>query len=217
MGDILMDENALFVLAVDSNYEPATNAGFLYREASVYPYLEKQGLRVVRCQGKMARRYIVEDEIKKSHISFLTGVGHGLDDVFTGDHEDPIFAVGVYNPSEVKSKIVHFLSCQTAKALGPDFVVSGCLAYFGYDINFTFSLDEPNIFFECDSEIDYAIADRCAADEVYRRVYALMTKRIGELDAAGRTYTASILETNRDHLCAPSLHSRWGSITARLT
>jgi hypothetical protein len=72
------------------------------------------------------------------NVVYLTGVGHGFPNSYTGDNLDPIFSVGQFGSKEVSGKIVHFLSCETAATLGPAFVAKGCRAYFGYSDNFTY-------------------------------------------------------------------------------
>jgi hypothetical protein len=209
-------EVEVVVVGIDSNYEPVTKAGWEYRKKHVYPYLQKNGFKVTRFEGKLARRYLVAPEVAKPNVDYVTGVGHGLEDLYTGDYGDQIFKVGQYSPEESRGKIAHFLSCQTARRLGPDFVVHGCRAYFGYDVNFTFTWDSSAVFFECDSEIDRAFGDGLAAGQVYRRVYNHYTKRIDQLRAAGKDYVAATLETDRDHLCAPSVANHWGDKKAKL-
>jgi hypothetical protein len=205
------------VLGIDSNYESVTLAGFEYREKHVYPYLRKKGLAVKKLQGPLARRHYVAPEARKPEVAYLTGVGHGLHNLYTGDHGDVVFQVGNYHPDEVAGKIAHFLSCQTARELGPDFVRNGCRAYFGYDENFTFYMAQKDIFFECDSEIDKTFADGLSAAQVYDRVRKLYDRRIAQLRAAGKLYVAATLEFDRDHLrCPSSGGTSWGDATAKL-
>jgi hypothetical protein len=209
-------ELAVTVLAVDSNYEPVTKAAFDYRQEKVYPYLEGKGFTLARCQGPLARRIYVASEARGADVVYITGVGHGSYTAYTGDHYNIIFEVGQYHAEEAAEKVVHFLSCQTAAELGPDFVENGCRAYFGYDENFTFYMAFADTFFECDSEIDRGFADGLAADEVYERVITLFNQRIADLESAGHDYVASVLEYDRDHLMAPSVDARWGDPAARI-
>jgi hypothetical protein len=209
-------ELELKALAIDSAYEPVTKAGYDYRQEHVYPYLEAKGFGILRCQGKLARRTYVAPEAVREDVTYVTGVGHGSQTTYTGDHGDYIFSVGEYQPEEADGKVVHFLSCQTAAQLGPDFVENGCRAYFGYDVNFTFFMDYADVFFECDSLIDRAFADGLTAEEVYDRVIDLYDARIAELEEAGHDYVAAALETDRDHLCSPSVDARWGDPAATI-
>ena len=59
-------------------------------------------------------------------------------------------------------------------------VKHGCLAFFGYDVQFTFPTKTADVFFECDSEIDRAFAEGITAEEVYQRVQDLYERRIKE-------------------------------------
>lgn len=205
-------------LGIDSNYEPVTRAAFQYREEHVYPYLQAKGFTVKKLQGPLARRHYVAAEAKKAEVEYLTGVGHGSYNLYTGDHGNVLYRSGDYHPDEVRGKIVHFLSCQTARDLGPDFVRNGCRAYFGYDENFTFQMAEKDTFFECDSEIDRAFAEGLSAAQVDERVRGLYDRRIADLRAAGKLYVAATLEFDRDHLrCPSSGGADWGDPEAKLS
>jgi hypothetical protein len=209
-------ETDVTALAIDSNFEAVTRAAFNYRQQNVYPYVEGKGFAVVRCQGPLARRHYVAPEAGRPNVAYMTGVGHGSYDTYTGDYYDPIFRVGHYTQEEANGKIVHFLSCQTARTLGPDFVRQGCRAFFGYDENFTFVMADAAAFFECDSAIDRAFADGMTAAQVYDHVGTLYNQRIADLRAAGKLYSAATLEFDRDHLRAPASGSQWGDPKAKL-
>ena len=210
-------EMDMVVLAIDAAFEIITQAGFNYRQENVYPYLQKKGFAIKRSQESLARRLYVAPEARKPHVIYMTGVGHGGYDSYTGDFYDTIFSVGNYSYEECQGKIVHFISCETARDLGPDFVSHGCRAYFGYDENFTFLLDSADIFFECDSEIDRGFADGLNARQVHERVNALFNKHIDALRQQGSDYKAATLEFDRDHLRGPISGPQWGDPLASLT
>jgi hypothetical protein len=210
-------EMDLVVLAIDAAFEIITQAGFNYRQQNVYPYLQQKGFSIKRSQESLARRVYVAPEARKPHVIYITGVGHGGYDSYTGDFYDTIFSVGNYSTEECHGKIVHFISCETARDLGPDFVSHGCRAYFGYDENFTFLLDSADIFFECDSEIDRAFADGLNAKQVHERVNALFNKHIDAMRQQGSDYKAATLEFDRDHLRGPLSGPQWGDPLASLT
>ena len=204
------------ILVIDSNHDDVTEITHNYRNQYVYPDLESKGFGLVRCQGRSACRETVASEACRDDIAYIAGAGHGNYTTYIGKDNLPIFHVGDYQPEEVEGKVVHLLSCQTAAELGPDFVTNGCRAYFGYKGNFTFDPGDPDIFLECDAEIDRAFADGLTAEEVHDRVIALYNQRIAELESEGRDYTASILERDRDYLCTPSVDSRWGDVQVRI-
>jgi hypothetical protein len=207
------------ILAIDANFDPVTKAPFEYREANVYPLIEKKGFKIVRRQGVQARRADVAPQARKANVIFLTGVGHGFPNSYTGDNLDSIFSTKTLSEKECKGKIVHFLSCETAAGLGPSFVDKGCRAYFGYSDNFTYPPILEQIFFECDSEIDLGFIDGLNADEVYQRVVARFQQHIDQLKSTGDSgdlHNASILEVDLRLLRAPSLSAEYGDKKARL-
>jgi hypothetical protein len=200
------------IVVIDSNYETVTRIVFDYRQKNVYPYMESNGYKLDKFQGSLARRHYVGPAAKKDDVVYLCGVGHGNADCYTGDNGDPIFKVGVYDSKEAQGKIAHFISCQTARQLGPDFVKNGCHAYFGYDENFVFPTSEAEVFLECDSNIDLSFADGLTAQEVFLQVESLYKKRIKELSEAGKDRESVQLEFNYRHLRSPASGGlEWGS------
>lgn len=210
------NEATLPVLAIDSCEDEATRIVHDYRNQYVYPDLESRGFRLVYCQEQAALRENVESAARRNDIAYITGSVHGSDTACFGYDSLPIFEVGDYQPEEVDGKVVHLLSCQTGAELGPDFVTSGCRAYFGYKGIFTFPLDFTDIFLECDAEIDRAFADGLTAEEVHDRVVTLYEQRISELNDVGEIEAVSTLKENLEYLCTPSVDSKWGDVQARI-
>jgi hypothetical protein len=207
------------VLAIDANFDPVTRAPFEYREANVYPHMEEKGFTIVRRQGVQARRAEVAPQARKPNVLYLTGVGHGFPNSYTGDSLNSIFSKANLSENECKGKIVHFLSCLTAAGLGPSFVEKGCLAYFGYSDNFTYPPVLEETFFECDSEIDRGFADGLTAHEVFQKVVARFQEHIDQLKSTGDSgdlMNASILEVDLRLLRAPSVSEEYGDKNARL-
>ena len=207
------------VLAIDANFDPVTRAPFEFREKNVYPYFEKKGFTVIRRQGTSARRTEVAPQARRPNVVYITGVGHGFRDSYTGDNLDPIFSKGHFRREESEGKIVHFLSCETAAGLGPHFVSNGCRAYFGYSDEFTYPPILAEVFFECDSEIDRGFADGLTAHQVFKRVMARFQKHIDRLKSTGDggdLFNASVLEVDLRLLRAPSTGSEFGDRKAKL-
>lgn len=203
-------------LAIDSDSEALTQAASTYREENIYPALEKSGFQKKLLTGSLCQRQYVEPMAIDPSVAYLTGVGHGTDNSFLGYHNANVFTVGQYNPTAVKGKIVHFLACRAAKTLGPDLVRNGCRAYFGYDEPFTYDPDASAVFFECDGQIDIALANGQTAAEALASSQALFDKRIAEL-LLTNPHAASYLKFNREHLCGPGMAMRnLGEPTATL-
>ncbi len=204
------------ILGIDSSWEEVTQLVFDYRDKNGYPQLASRGYALSKCQGALARRIYASREAAKPNVVFVTGAGHGGYAVFTGAFFDPVFQVGGYDPAEASGKIVHLLSCETARDLGPNFVSNGCRAYFGYDEDFVLVTEDTDRFFACDSEIDFGFVDGLTAAEVYARAIAAFDKNIEELRAAGRNYSAAVMQFNRDHLRSPNDGPAWGDPSAKL-
>src|SRR5580700_2639990 len=156
-------------LAIDS-YDASDIASIsAYLEANVYPYLQSRGFTMQSFFGPLARPEYVAPAASQAGVTLLTGGGHGNYDAFLGFHGQPVFAVHAYTAAEVSGKIAHFLSCETGKQLGPDFVSNGCLAYVGYDENFVFDPTDADRFFNCDGEFLRGLADGLTVGQAVER------------------------------------------------
>lgn len=201
------------IIAIDSNWEPVTEAGYKYRQANVYPVFRNQGYEIVKAQGVNANRDYVKSRLMTiKNLRYITGVGHGNYELYTGQDPHIIFKVGEegYDKKEVDNRVVHLLSCRTARYLGPDFVKNGCLAFFGYDENFAFSWGYEEIFFRCDSEIDFSFAKGFNAKQVYDKTRIIYTDAIDALNDEGNYYVAAILQDDLDILRCPSIDIKYG-------
>jgi hypothetical protein len=203
-------------LAIDSNDATDTEAISSYLEANVYPYLQSKGFTMSPFFGPMARPEYVASAAMSQGVALLTGAGHGTYDSFTGFQGEPVFSVGTYSPDEVRGKIAHFLSCENAKQLGPDFVKNGCLAYIGYDENFTFDSVFGDAFFNCDAEIIRGLANGLTAGDAVTQAKNLYAQTIADLMAQGNADAAHRLQYNLLHLRSPLDGPQWGSVDAKL-
>jgi len=191
-----------------------------YLEQNVYPYLESKGFNILPYFGSLATPDYIGPAAANGGVSLLTGAGHGTYATFEGYQGQDVFAVGAYAPEQVSGKIVHFLSCENAKQLGPDFVRNGCLAYIGYDENFTFNLSFSDLFYSCDAEILRGLADGMTVGESVNRAKHLYSRTIASLISAGDAVSmdsAHQLQYNLQHLRSPLDGTMWGSPDAKLS
>jgi hypothetical protein len=169
-------------LGIDADSEPTTlKPPMQYRNNTLYPALRWLGFVLQLCQRANATLGCAAPIAALPEVAYITGEGHGDQDTFRGQNDLAVFHVGDYNANEVSGKIIHFLACQAAVNLGPDFIGNGCRAFIGYAGIFTFSTLVPNVFFECDSEIDLAFAEGKTAEEVFKCVQDLVETRVQEL------------------------------------
>ena len=147
-----------------------------------------------------------EKACRRKGVVYISGIGHGSATVFTGYRGDRLWIACRYSPEEVKGKLIHLLSCKTARELGPDLIKKGGCAYFGYIENFTITWNYPKVFWKCDSAIDLALCHGMNAEEATRfalRVYNAMIKKYRGIHGP----TAAWLTWDRDALRTP-VHSR---------
>ena len=203
-------------LAIDSNYEPLTQAGSTYREVNVHGVLVSAGLSPVVCNGSQCQKAVIEPLAVDPGVVYVTGVGHGTDAEFQGYHNWEVLAVGDYDPAVVNGKIVHLVSCSCAQELGPDLVSNGCLAFIGYDASFVFDPNASRIFFECDAQIDLALARGATASEAIAVTQAYFDTQISK---ATDPNVVGYLRFNKAHLCGPTSDpatAKWGQPNAAL-
>jgi hypothetical protein len=140
----------------------------------------------------------------------------GLARSFLGHEGESLFEVGQYEANEVVGTIVHFLACETARELGPDFVRNGCRAFFGHDAIFSYLPQWAATFAECDAAIDLALSSGASAAEAFRQAIERFNDHIHTFQLLGSEYTAAILEVNRDLLRSPSTNICYGDPNATL-
>jgi hypothetical protein len=216
--------NGVKVVAIDSTWDTSTAMASAFRRDKVHPYLARKGFDVNELKGAAANKQQATAAVLAAGITYVTGVSHGLNDTFTGDQDRPVFETGAYDLRAFPGKIVHFLACNTAFFLGRNLIdPGGAAAFFGYIEAFTWP-DDPSgayadVFFDCDAEIDRALADGESASVAARRTIAKFDQQISALANDGdpaKKLAAAMLERNRDMLRTPSSGREYGSLTAAL-
>ncbi|MFX1325518.1 MAG: hypothetical protein ACFE8N_11205 [Promethearchaeota archaeon] len=210
------------ILCIDTDYDDVVRS-FLEGRKEVYRYFETKGFEVIRIQGEEATRKTISEIALDEDVVYITGSGHGTEASFKGHKYRSIFkkrwsllrAKG-YLEDEVKNKIIHLLSCSSAKILGIDFVKNGCKAFFGYDKVVQLDPDYNQIYSTCDAEIDYAIADGCTAEEAFDRAVQFYKDAIEVLDERNSEYISLSLKRNLECLKGPTI-SPWGSRNATIS
>ncbi|MCX6844334.1 MAG: hypothetical protein NTX53_18900 [candidate division WOR-3 bacterium] len=174
-----------------------------YRIAKVHPAFASRGFTVIPLTGVNDDRAHFVPQALSSLTVYLGGIGHGNATTYTGHSNSPILQVGHYAAAEVAGKAIHFLSCQTAIALGPDTVAKGALCYAGYNANFTFVGDTPGtpvnekeLFMIADSRFDIWMACGLTADQARTATIAAFNAGIAMVPG---TVAASWLTYDRDH------------------
>jgi hypothetical protein len=178
----ILKTTALFC---ENTTDAVTSNAAAYRKKYVHPIFKLRGFNVIVLEGvnDVAAEFI--PRAKSQRVVYLSGIGHGNPTMYTGHLNTVLLKACQYDSAVVKNKSIHFLSCQTAKQLGPDTVKKGAKSYAGYYENFTFVYDDPstpvneqNLFWKSDSTYDISMALGKTAKEAGLRTIAAFNSAI---------------------------------------
>jgi hypothetical protein len=207
-------------LFCENTTDAVTKYAATYRKNNVHNVFNTRGFCLYEFENVNDVRVKIAPAAKNPRVVYISGIGHGSPTCYTGDLNQPIWCKGLYDPAEVKGKIIHLLSCQTAKELGPDLVAKGALAYAGYFENFTFVYDqaatpinEMELFWKADSTFDVAMALGKTAEEAHNLTMAVYNAAIA---AVPGTAAATWLTWDRNYFRSPVIDPIYGSKTAKI-
>jgi hypothetical protein len=197
------------VLFCEDTCDPLTSLAAKYRKEHVHPAFAKAGFELIVLEGASDVRDVFAAKAKSAFVTYISGVGHGGPGVYTGCRSSRILEVGAYLPAEVDGKVIHLLSCQTAKQLGPNMVVKGLSAYAGYYENFIFTTAPQyvELFWRCDSTFDIGIATSMNVGTAYDATIAAYNLAIASVP---NTVAATFLTHDRNFLRSPSIDAIYG-------
>ena len=193
------------VLFCEDTTDPLTTPFANYRIANVHPVFQARGFTLTVLQGADNVRANFAPQAKNVLTVYLGGTGHGYYDHYRGHQDDRILEVGHYDPAEVNDKAIHFLSCKTARDLGPNAVASGAECYTGYSEPFIFvwddgttpAVNEFELFARSDSTFDIEMANGATAQEAYDATYQTFNAAMAQVP---NTVAAIFLRQDRDRL-----------------
>jgi hypothetical protein len=203
----------------DTITDPNTKNAANYRIAHVHPVFLARGFNVVVLKDYQTDRAHFVPEATKPLVVYISGIGHGSPTQFTGygDWTNYVIEVGAYDPAEVKGKVIHLLSCQTAQQLGSNVVAKGAKAYAGYYENFHFVWQDPAtpeddqlVFWECDSAFDIFMACGATVEAAHNAVIAMFNAAIAQRP---NTAAATWLMWDRDCFRSPIIDPVYGDET----
>lgn len=208
---ILVQNIALFC---EDTCDPLTSLAAAYRKQHVHPAFAKAGFELIVLEGPSDVRDVFAAKAKSAFVTYISGVGHGGPGVYTGCHSSRILEVGAYLPAEVAGKVIHVLSCQTAKQLGPDLVAKGAAAYAGYYENFIFTTAQQyaELFWRCDSTFDIGIAAGMTVASAHEATIAAYNLAIASVP---NTVAATYLTHDRNFLRSPVIDAIYGKPQVR--
>jgi len=217
---------AATVVAINSTWDANTANATQYREAFVQGLFAAPQFALSELMGSDASQPKAGIAASDPSVVYIMGVCHGTSDTFTGDQDTPVFVAGDINQATFGGKVVHFLACNTAVLLGRKIAepgVGGAKAFFGYKGPFTWPADDDyqyaDTFFDCDAEIDRALAAGATAGAAMQQTLTKYANKIAFLKSKGDPTClrlAALLEANRCLLCGPLVDNEYGSSGATL-
>ena len=201
------------VLFCENTTDAVTTPAANYRIANVHPVFAARGFDVVSLQGVNDARANFIPQATDSKTVYIGGIGHGNYTVYTGDAFNHILEVGSYGAAEVNGKVLHFLSCETGKTLGPDTVMHGAKGYVGYNENFVFDWANANLYWPCDSQFDISMAN---GKTIAQAIADTNAKYDAAIASVPGTSTAATLLSDKNLLRSPVSGSAWGGTSVRI-
>jgi len=209
--------NKVEAVFIDAANDADTRPAYAFRKNSVLPYVAGKGVTVTPLPKNKANSADVKRALQVPAVRYVSGAGHGTWSMFQGKGGKALFKTGTKYGTQLKGRIVHLLSCYTARGLGPDLVRNGkAAAFFGYLNLFKFAGSDPALCLELDAEIDRGLADGLSASQVHRRVLKQYDVAIAKMERTGNDYFKNYLIQNRNSLRGPIDGRSFGSGNARL-
>jgi hypothetical protein len=206
------------ILAIDADWDTVTQYGHAFRKHFVFTNFARDwpAYKIHYIVGQDAVQPNIDTFINSNNIKYLTGMGHGLYDTFTGFKDSPVWDSN-QNLTHLKEIIVHLLSCQTGALLGRSMVKQGVRGFWGYTVNFGFyrkatppaNLTEDSsaeIFLRMDCIIDRGILSNKNATEIYDSITDYVAKVYPKLK--NKPLHQALLLDNYVHLVCPA--TTWG-------
>jgi hypothetical protein len=172
-------------------------------------------------KGSKTDRANAKPIAKNKRVAYISGIGHGGPDEYTGHNTTTVLKSGLTEAGEVKGKIVHLLSCLTAQDLGPYLVKKGAKAYAGYYESFytipdepSTPLDEMGLFWECDSTFDMMILTGATVKEAH---VATMAMYDAAIDLVPGTVSATWLQHDQYYFRSPVTGKKYGDKKAQIS
>lgn len=162
---------------------------------------EKNGMNITLINGPKVNVSYVTRMINTKEPSILLFNAHGSDTTIGGQNNEPIIELGK-NDKLLNSKMVHVVSCNSARKLGKK---CGAKSFIGYDDIFWLYMDgnktnkplkdeKVKPILESALEAPKQIIKRKSAGEAYEKSQKMYQKNIDELTLSSSKHTAEELQ-----------------------
>jgi hypothetical protein len=215
------------ILFIDADWDLVTQYGRAFRERFVFGNFDSEWPDYnnhTSLRGLRATQPDVDDFIKSNDVKYISGMGHGSHDTFTGYENKPIWSTN-QDLTFLQGALVHLLSCQTGALLGTTMVMQGATVFWGYTVNFVFfhqtsgqaNLTDDKLaeaYLKMDCIIDRGILSKKSASEIHESITTYVAQIYPQLrDPRNPLKQAAFLD-NYLHLACPVID--WGDTSATL-
>lgn len=172
------------------NYDNTTFYLFKWSEKCLQ-IADEKGIEYNDLNSEKANRKNIEKVLKTKNPGLVLFNGHGNNDKIYGNKQEILIEAGT-NEVLLNGKIVHSISCSSAKELGPKCIKSGTISFIGYEDDFVFVFDKNKTFtplkddvasnfLEPPNELAISILKGNSVDESYKRSQDMFKKKISKL------------------------------------
>ncbi len=169
---------------------------------------EDNGIKVIRVEGKNVNKSHITNDIKSKNPRFINFSGHGSENYICGQNNEILIQLGE-NEELLKNRIIHSLTCESARRLG---IECGAKAYLGYKGLFFFCMNGSSLSRPLDDsfatqildsafEIPIQIAKKKTVKEAFEQSQKKYQKWIDEYTISESKYTAEELQFVLPYLC----------------
>jgi len=140
----------------------------------------------------------VEEALEQNPEAIFIFYNHGSEDALWGSRIESV--VDLLNAGLLSGREVYTLACLSAKYLGREARRRKCRAYWGYEEEFTFTLDALDEFKASTNEGIKLRLKGLSWKECLKKTKQLMTTLANKLMAEGKLLASTCMEHNRDCL-----------------
>ena len=172
------------------NYDNTTFYLFKWSEKCLQ-IADEKGIEYTDLNSERANRKNVEKVLKTKNPNLVLFNGHGSNDRIYGNKQETLIEAGI-NDVLLRGKVVHSISCSSAKELGPKCINSGTISFIGYEDDFIFVFDKNKTFhplkddiasnfLEPPNELTISLLKGNRVYDSYKRSQEMFKKRINKL------------------------------------
>jgi len=204
------------------NATAATQIGSNWFE-EVVKKAKDEGFDVKCLHGDDDTKENLEKALSDNPDAFLTGIGHGNANCFTGQNKKPMIVEG-QSEGIVANHAWYPLSCEVGASLGKAVVRTGCPAFCGYDKKFVFALSKRSGkggeaargFMEANNAVPLTLIEGGDFDDAYKAAQAKFQEWVEKEKKEGKKRRVKWLIHDKRCMVAPATSDAYGDGSTKI-